>query len=360
MTAFLRPRATVVFVYVGALFSVIACSRNPAHAKDVITGAGDGGNGHVKQFDGASGLTTNSFLAYGGGYSGGVRVAAGDVNGDGTADIVTGVGPGAGPHVKVFDGRNGAELRSFFAFGAFAGGVYVAAGDLNGDSYDDIVTGAGAGGNTHVKVFNGLDNSELSSFFAYPGGTAAEVRVAAGDVNGDNVEDLITGLSTASHVKVFNGATSTEISSFFAYPGFSGGIHVASGDIDGDGRSDIITGAGGGGAPHVKVFSGATGSEIRSFFAYPGTIDELRVGAGDVNGDGRDDIITGLGPGAAPHVKVFSGLDNSELLSFNAYTPSFSGGVYVAGITVPEPASLALLALAIAALPRRAFGCRDR
>jgi HYR domain/FG-GAP repeat len=58
-----------------------------------------------------------------------VRVATGDVNGDGTPDIVTGAGPGGAPHVKAFDGTTGAESQSFLAGSpAFAGGVYVATG----------------------------------------------------------------------------------------------------------------------------------------------------------------------------------------------------------------------------------------
>jgi hypothetical protein len=141
--------------------------------------------------------------------------------------------------------------------------------------------------------------------------------------------------------------------SFNAYPGLTGDVHVASGDIDGDGLSDIITGSAAGAMPHVKVFSGATGSEIRSFFAYPSALSELRVAAGDVDDDGRDDIITAPGPGAAPHVKAFSGRDNSILASFFAYDGGFTGGVYVAGIRVPEPTSLTLIAVAIAFIPRR-------
>src|SRR5205814_1813081 len=106
----------------------------------------------------ASGTIKFDFFAYDPNFHGGVQVATGDVNGDGVDDVITGAGPGGGPHVKVFDGATGAVLRSFFAYDdAFRGGVFVAAGDVNKDGFADVVTGAGAGGGPHVRVFSGAD-----------------------------------------------------------------------------------------------------------------------------------------------------------------------------------------------------------
>src|SRR5262245_19373035 len=85
-------------------------------AGPLITGAGAGGGPHVKVFHDSSGVPTQSFFAYGPAFTGGVHVALGDVTGDGIPDLVVGAGPGGGPHVKVFDGVTGAEVRSFFAY----------------------------------------------------------------------------------------------------------------------------------------------------------------------------------------------------------------------------------------------------
>jgi hypothetical protein len=299
---------------------------------DLIVGADRGTGPHVKVFDGGTNAEGQSFFAYPPSFSGGVRVAAGDVNGDGVADIITGAGPGAGTHVKVFNGATNELLQSFFAYPGFAGGVYVAAGDVNGDGRADIVTGADSAA-PHVKVFDGASGAEIRSFFAF-GGFQGGVRVAAGDVNADGFDDIVVavGPGAGPHVKVFDGQTNAELASFFAYgPGFLGGVYVAAGDVDGDGRADIVTGAGAGSVPHVKVFSGANFQELRSFLAYgPNFTGGVRVAAGDVNGDGFVEIVTGAGPGAGPHVKVFDGKTNAEVRSFFAFDPSFTGGVFVA------------------------------
>src|SRR5262249_4759498 len=90
-------------------------------------------------------------------FSGGVHVAGGDLDGDGLAEIVTGTGQGGSPHVKVFSGASGALLNSFMAYdAAFTGGVNVAVGRVTGAANAEIITGAGPGGGPHVKVFNGL------------------------------------------------------------------------------------------------------------------------------------------------------------------------------------------------------------
>ncbi len=141
---------------------------NVASTADVITGTGPGSPPFVKVFTGPSRTLKYSFLAFPSNFTLGLYVAGGDINGDGQADIIVGTGEGNGstPIIKVFSGADGSTvLQTFFAFNsAFTGGVRVAAGDVNGDGRADIIAGTGPGSNL-VTVFDAggsLDSEKLS------------------------------------------------------------------------------------------------------------------------------------------------------------------------------------------------------
>jgi hypothetical protein len=163
---------------------------------------------------------------------------AADFDGDGRADIVTGTGFGGGTHVRVWSFPSGAtapiELFGFFAFDpSFTGGVRVAACDLNGDGVPDLITSAGPGGGAHVRSFDGVTLEPLpgaiGSFFPYDPGYVGGTYVSCGDINGDGVPDIVTGTGVGGgpHVRVWNGVDGSEIFGFFPYdPGFTGGVFV--------------------------------------------------------------------------------------------------------------------------------------
>ncbi|QGJ71390.1 Hypothetical protein PBC10988_30950 [Planctomycetales bacterium 10988] len=309
-----------------------------------VTGS-DEGDGSVLVLD-ATGAEQYDFFPYSQAFTGGVRVATGDLNGDGKLEIVTAAGPGGGPRVRVFDLQTGSlfdgGVNDFYAYApTITVGVFVAVGDVNSDGYDDIITGADEGGGPHVRVFSGLDGSVITEFYAYDPEFKGGVRVAVGDVFDNGTADIITGAGPGGgpHVRVFDGSFSTGVplpgaaTDFFAYdPSFTEGIFVAAGDVDGDGRADIITGAGPGGGPHVKVFSSADGSLLHNFFAYdPSFTGGVRVASVDLNEDGIFDILTVPGPGGGPHTRAFSGVDLSDLANFYAGDSQIEFGLFVAG-----------------------------
>jgi hypothetical protein len=295
-------------------------------------GADAGGGPQVNVYN-PDGSLKLSFFAYDPSVTSGVRVAVGDVNGDGVPDIITAPGPGGGPNVRVFDGKTGAMIQSFFAFDpSVTTGLYVAAADVNGDGKADIIAGAGPGAGPAVSVFSGADDSLLTAFFAYDPAFTGGVTVAAGDVNGDGLPEIVTGPAGfgGPNIKVFSPVGAV-LQSFFAYdPAFVGGLTVAVADLNGDGQADIITGAGAGGGPNVKVFSGADDSVLASFFAYDPTFTGgVRVGVADVDGSGDAALVLAAGPSGGPAVTVEKLNAAAALQTFFAFDPAFTGGIYV-------------------------------
>ena len=340
-------RITVFCILAITLLAALSAGCDPRLAAFV---AGmDGANpSRINIFDGFFFQRRSSFLMFDAAFTGGVRVASGDVNGDGLPDLIGGAGPGGGPFVKVRHGRTGETIFNFLAYDtAFLGGVFVAAGDVNGDGKADIIAGAGAGGPPNVKVFSGLDGSALQSFFAYDVTFLGGVTVAAGDVNGDGRADIITGVGGGAgpQVKVFDGTNQAVLHSFFAYDSrFNGGGFVAAGDVNGDGRADVITGAGAGGGPHVKVFNGVSGAELSSFFAFDTNFTGgVRVAVADVNGDSVPDIVAGTGPGAPAEIRTFNGRDNSQIGSaIHPFESAFVDGIHVTTGSYPLSSLAAL------------------
>src|SRR5205823_3460589 len=180
------------------------------------------------------------------GFTGGVRVVAADFNGDGTADVVVGTGPGAPTLVSVRDGKTGAELFSVAPFEvAFTGGVYVAAGDLSGDGVPDLVITPDEGGGPRVLVYDGRGFALAANFFGiddpnFRGGA----RAAVGDINGDGRADLVVaaGFGGGPRVAVYDGRTviggpfpTRLFNDIFVFEqSLRNGVFVAAGDVDGD------------------------------------------------------------------------------------------------------------------------------
>jgi FG-GAP-like repeat/Right handed beta helix region len=337
-----------------------------------------GGGPEVRVYDEVTGTLRLRFDAYEPTFTGGVRVAVADINGDGVPDIITAPGgvqvtlvnvngalepqfnftDGRAPEIKVFSGVDGSKIDDFLAYpSSFTAGMFVAVADVNGDGKPDIITGpeaTGQSGHTNVRVFfnNHLINTGAAltpdlEFNAYNPGFGGGVRVAAADFNGDGFADIVTspGIWSGPDVRIFDGQTLTKtgntsmIGEFLAYdPRYFGGVFVSTGDLNSDGLPDIITGTNGNGGPEVKAFSGAnvlsspTPTIIDDFFAYsPAFNGGARVAV--INLNGQEDIVTGAGPGGGPHVRIFDGATGLQLTdpqdSFYAFDVLFSGGVFV-------------------------------
>ena len=293
----------------------------------------------------ASGLNPQTLIkdimVYSPNFTGGVVTALGDVNHDGVIDLIAGPGPGGGPNIKVISGVDfSTVLFNFFAFEpTFSGGVTLASGDIDGDLYADILVGAGPGGGPRIKVFSGKNLTVLRDFFAFEPTFSGGVTIATGLINSGSQIDILVGAGPGGgpRLKVFDGATLGVLMDFFVYDAaFRGGINVAAGNLYGGFTDQIIVGAGAGGGPNVRVYD-SNKNILQDFFAYStGFSGGVRVAPALFSSNQRG-IITTPGPGnpvsssPSDFLTLHGYLGTNLLLDFYPYSSNFSGGLFVAG-----------------------------
>lgn len=314
---------------------------------------------------------------------------AGDVNNDGIDDVIVGSLTGgayvvfgrtgqAGGTISLgnLNGMNGVHLTGPAA--DRTGYSVSSAGDINGDGVADLIVGAyragpnnsagssyvvfggngfGAGGSIDLRSLNGVTGFRLDGVNVDQSGRAVS---SAGDVNGDGFDDLIIGGPNANNIAgvtyvVFGGAnvgasgtinlsTLTNASGFrFTGPGPSNlGLTVSSaGDVNGDGIDDLAVGgqqvnAGDGagyilfGGSGVAANNGINAATLNGTngFRLTGSNGE-HVGrsianAGDINGDGFDDLIIG-----APFVNV---IDGAAYVVFGSAGAGAGGNISLSGL----------------------------
>lgn len=311
-----------------------AATERPARL--IAVGADRGGSGRVGLFA-VSGVPLGVLQPFGP-TSDAVTVAVGDVTGDGNPDLVAATrDTGLITAIDLTAGRYLIPPARVFPAGS---GLRVATGDLDGDGTHEIVFGAERG-STALYAYS-LTRGRFVSAFEFAPGAAFPYQLAVGDVTGDGRAEFV--VSALGFVGTFD-ASGRAATVFAVAPGIGAEINVAVGDTNRDGRGEIVatvqlSGAG----TAVGAFTG-TGEMVWSLFAplfgsTPGTSrrdangapapnQSPRVAVGDLTGDRRADVVLAGQPGTGPsRLVVLDGATLRVVRNQFAFDPLFAFGTF--------------------------------
>lgn len=241
---------------------------------DILTAPGPGGQPYVNVFDGRTLQRLRQIQVYGLAFTGGVNLAVANVLGpsDGPAEIVVAPDMGGEPYVNVLDSQTGELLRSFLVYGpSFTGGVRVATGDLEATGVARILVAPQAGGAPYVNVFDADTRTLVRQYQVFGEEFTGGLFVAADHLKPLPGADLVVGPDAGGgpYVNLIDATTGGRLRQFQAYTdAFSGGVRVGAADYTADGYADVIVGPGAGGSPRVRILDGLTGAQLAAFDAF--------------------------------------------------------------------------------------------
>ena len=319
----------------------------PKQLDSIIVGSGE--EAAIRIFDGSGESLIKSFSPFKSGDS--VKVAAGDINGDGGDEIISTLWDGAGTRpVVVISDKDGAQIASFRPMGNEYGyGYTLATADLDGDGTDEILVGGGPGAFVPavVKAYKYKDGWVQDTglgFLAYDGGYG--VNVSGGDISGSGSARIITGPGpnpmSKGEIKVWKvdiaggfGKWKAIFDNSFEGLNSKYGATVATGDMDGDGKLEIVVGAGPGSDndAHVKVFKG-DGTPYGLEFIAGSWRYGVNVAAGSVLGSdniAEIAVTPGYGQKNQSVVRIFD--TSGELKKeFNAFESKYGASIAIGGL----------------------------
>ncbi|MBX9583567.1 MAG: FG-GAP-like repeat-containing protein [Gemmataceae bacterium] len=267
---FLTPVGPAITPFLGGGGSVraVAADFNGDGTPDLAFGTGPGATAAVRVLNGRTGTDMVGVTAVLGGFGGGTYLAAGDADGDGRAELAVSADAGGGTRVTLLRvaARGLTPAADFLAFDDpdFRGGSRVAMADVDRDGAADVVVGAGIGGGPRVAVYSGRSVAagrparQVPDFFALDPNLRSGVFVTAGDLDGDGYADVAygTGDTGGPRVRVISGRVLTDnprtdpftlpaLADFFALdPNDRKGLRIAARDVDGDGVAELVAASG--------------------------------------------------------------------------------------------------------------------
>lgn len=238
---------------------------------------------------------------------------------------ITGSSFSNGDLIRAFNIRGEQVRNGFFAYKPdIESKVNILIDDLDGDGRQEKIYEKGG-----KLIISGGSRSTLT---IQPFGTAFKGRLsfATADFNNDGSKEIVVAPASGGgpQLKIYNAAGRLLNPGFFVYDkNFRGGVKVSAGDVNNDGKAEIVVTPVSGMSPQIKILTDK-GQMVGSFLAYAQTYKGgVNTAIGDIDDDGRNELITGAAAGG-PHVRVFSA--SGQLKSqFMAFDPSSRTGVRV-------------------------------
>ena len=260
--------------------------------RDIVVAPGRGGKPQVAWYD-TKGKKLGSFMAYPDNFIGGVNVAVADLDGDGTNEIIAAPATGTGPLLRVFK-SNGEIIAETAAFDrAFRGGVNIAAGtvDTSGKAY--VFAAQASNGSGEVNKFE-LQNKALvrvASGAAITGSMSVGLSLAIVRVESVSLAQIVATVTqgaTGSDMAVLSPELVKQHSMYLGDKGFTGGYMLAGGDARNfDNVWEIITATVHNSRSRISIFSPggswSQGSSVKSFDPYGWSRFAVNVAVGYLN-----------------------------------------------------------------------------
>lgn len=252
-------------------------------------------NGDFVRFFRADGTRVrNGYFVFDDSERGGTQIGRIDMNGNGMAETIL----VTGPKIEIYRDDGVLYMKAYPYTANYTGTIRIAVGDLDNNGYAEVFVAPGPGHTLPIKVYARHGTQIKQDWYPFGAGYSGGYSLAVGALSGPFRSNLVIGAGVGSrpYVNIFDWQYD-KVDDWFAYETtFTGGVFVATGDIDGDGADEIITGPGAGKGPVIRTFE-ADGTVIDEFTAYTTFLTEgIDVRSTDVDFDGVDDII-GLSSG---------------------------------------------------------------
>ncbi|MBU1167727.1 metallophosphoesterase, partial [Patescibacteria group bacterium] len=307
----------------------------------------------VNKYDG---LKLASFMAYDSNLRGEFQVQTGDIDGDTYDEIITAPGNGNKAPVKIFE-MDGRLKKEFYPYGEnFSGGVEILAADLNADGKQEIITApeTGGGANVRVHTYENDSVSLLAWTMAFEASYHGGAKLGAGNTDSSSAASELLVASKegrSAEVKAFslNDGVLSDKGSFKPYgDAFMNGVNLIGADLNGNSQDEVIVAPLSGGGPNVRVYN-YTNSNF-ALLDWEMVYDKnfkggLELAAGDFDANGSQELVVAPVVSGGPNVRVYN-FQNSklELLDwFMAFDPGFHAGINIAADDVDNDSKAELV-----------------